>query len=204
MNIIPLQDVDLDDLAKELLAGKTIVYPTETSYGLGCSALDDSAVKNVFAIKRRQQTKTVLMVVPDVAMAQRYVLWSEDIDRLAETYWPGPLTIVAPVHPDAHFPDGIVRDGTVAFRVTSHPFASELSRAMNLPLVSTSANIAGEKSPYDITEVLAAFTRQEIQPDIVIDAGDLPERAPSTIVHVQEGNITVLRQGELVVEYPER
>ena len=119
---------------------------------------------------------------------------------LAEKYWPGPLTIVAPVHPDAIFPEGIVRDGTVAFRVTSHPFAVALSLAIDAPLVSTSANIAGEKSPYQITDVVTAFACQEAQPDIVVDAGDLPERAPSTIVKVENGYKEVLRQGELVID----
>ncbi len=200
MNIILQSDADPIALAAELKAGKTICYPTETTYGLGCSAFDEHAIAKVFAVKQRQRTKTVLMVVPDVAMARTYILWSPMMDELASKYWPGPLTIVAPVHPDAQFPPGIVRDGTVAFRVTNHPFASSLSEALGSPLVSTSANIAGGDSPYDVEDIKREFAGQEHQPDILIDAGILPERAPSTIVRVLPDRAEILRQGELIVE----
>ncbi|MFH0857750.1 MAG: L-threonylcarbamoyladenylate synthase [Candidatus Magasanikbacteria bacterium] len=200
MKLIPEQQVHISELIQELNNGAVIVYPTETCYGLGCDATNPEAVERLFQIKQRQQEKTVLVLMSDIAMAKEYVVWTSKLEELAERYWPGPLTVVSEALVDG-FPKGVVGDdGTLAFRVTSHPLAHDIVEALGKPFVSTSANIARMESPYDIQTVLDMYANTEMKPDIVIDAGNLPQRNPSTIVRVLNGQVQVLRQGELVVD----
>lgn len=201
MHIIPESQLNIDDIVTALNEGKTIVYPTETCYGLGCDAHNEEAVARLFAIKARQENKSMLVVVPDISMLFEYVVWHKRLQQIADRFWPGALTVVAQTHPDVSLPKGIVGPGnTIAFRVTSHPLASELSQRLGRPIVSTSANVASFESPYDMESVLAMYENSPHQPDIIIDAGALPHRSPSTVVKVSpQGKVDVLRQGEIIV-----
>lgn len=204
MQILKLSDVTPADIAVQLRKGKTVVYPTETCYGLGCDATNQDAVHKVFEIKKRQKQKTVLVIASDVSMIMDYVTWNPTLERIAQAYWPGPVTVVTHVSAGGALPEGIVReDNTIAFRVTNHPFAQELSAELGRPIVSTSANVAAEESPYDSDAVQKMFANNAAQPDIFIDGGALPHHAPSTIIRVDNDHIDILRQGEVVVSLDE-
>ena len=201
MNILPSDNLNISAIVSELEQGKTIVYPTETTYGLGCDATNEEAVNRIFDIKQRQREKSLLIIVPARDMMYEYIEHNPTIEKLANRYWPGPLTVVTHIKPDKKLASGVVRDdGTIAFRISSHPIAAELARKLGKPLVSTSANIAAQKSPYDSDEVTKTFQKQEIAPDIFINAGILPEKAPSTIVRVDGNRVTVLRQGDIIID----
>ncbi|PIZ95550.1 MAG: threonylcarbamoyl-AMP synthase [Candidatus Magasanikbacteria bacterium CG_4_10_14_0_2_um_filter_37_12] len=201
MQIIKQQNIDLGSIVDELKNGKVIVYPTETCYGLGCDATNPEAVAKVFQIKKRQHDKPVLVLVPTMSMMLYFVNWSPILAKIADFYWPGPLTAVVPLRPEVTLPSGVVgADKTIAFRVTDHFLASSLSDQLGVPLVSTSANIASYDSPYEIDRVFAMFERQEFRPDIIIDAGSLPHHSPSTVVRVGDNRVDVLRQGEIKVD----
>ncbi|MFA4831475.1 MAG: L-threonylcarbamoyladenylate synthase [Patescibacteria group bacterium] len=201
MQTIKQENLNLEEVVAALRAGQTIVYPTETCYGLGCDATNQSAVDRVFRIKQRQKDKTVLVVVPDESMVVEYIEWNETIEKLARRYWPGPLTIVAYARANTGLADGVVaKNGTAAFRVVDHPIASALSAGLGKPLVSTSANISSYESPYSFEKVADMFGGQEDQPDILIDAGELLAKSVSTVARVKKGSIQILRQGVVVVE----
>lgn len=186
-------------MVQALKKGQTFVYPTETCYGLGCDATNKKAVDAVFAIKKRQRNKSMLVMMADVAMAREYVEWNDALQQLADTYWPGPVTVVANAS-GAPLPQSLVaEDGTIAFRVTSHPIPHNISQMLGAPLVSTSANIASMESPYDIESVRAMYDGRQKRPDVIIDGGTLPERAPSTIVSLVNGGLNILRQGEVII-----
>lgn len=205
LNTISIDAPEAKDKALQVLReGGTLVYPTETCYGLGCSALNAEAVEKVFNIKVRAKDKPVLVIAHDVSVLMKYVEWNEEIEELARTYWPGPLTIVAPVKVDGDFmlAKGVIGENhTAAFRVTSHPFAASLAKELGGPIVSTSANIASYANPYDIEYIVQMFGGKEYTPDLIIDAGNLPHHSPSTIVRVEgDGTKTILRQGEIILE----
>lgn len=201
MKVIKDVESSISEIVDALKQGKSIVYPTETCYGLGCDATNVDAVARIFDIKKRQKDKPVLVVAGDIALMREYIEWNETLQQLADRYWPGPLTVVADVNLENILPAGVVGDdGTVAFRITNHPLAARLSEELGGPIVSTSANIASLESPYDIESVLHMFQDVDDQPDMVIDAGTLPHHSPSTIVRVEDGDITVLRQGEIVID----
>ncbi|MFA7314894.1 MAG: L-threonylcarbamoyladenylate synthase [Candidatus Magasanikbacteria bacterium] len=201
MNIISQNNLNVEQIVKELKNGATIVYPTETCYGLGCDAYNIEALNKIFQIKNRQKNKSVLVVVPDLAMILPDIEWNPTLQKLADKYWPGPLTLVVKIKNNCHLPAGVINeDGTIAFRVTDHYLATEISRQLNSPLVSTSANISEMDSPYDVESILKMFENSKVKPDLVIDAGTLPYQIPSTIVRFFEGKLEVLRQGKVVVD----
>jgi len=200
MKIIKLADIHIEEIVEELRRGATVVYPTETCYGLGCDATNQQAVDNIFKIKNRQAHKPLLVVADDPALIKKHVVWDETLTRIADIYWPGALTVVAQASDMCELAEGVrAKDNTIAFRITEHPLIQDLVQGLGAPLVSTSANIASHASPYDVREVLQMFEHKDDKPDILIDAGELPHQSPSTIIKVADGEITVLRQGGVIV-----
>lgn len=203
MVTISQSNLDIDSVVSALKSGQTIVYPTETCYGLGCDARNAKAVEKVVKIKQRRENKPFLVVVPDVAMAMEYLEWSPQLDEIASKYWPGALTVVGrlkdwKIEKLPRLADDVVaKDGTIALRVTAHPVAAALARALGRPLISTSANISGREPSYSAEEVIKMFENQSDQPDILLDYGDLPQNPPTTIVRVMGGEMEVLRKGSV-------
>src|SRR3989339_841173 len=154
-----------------------------------------------FEIKKRVGDKPLLVVVPDVAMAKKYLEWNATLDNLAKKYWPGALTIVGKCRKKIfgkNLVSGAVgKDNTVAVRVTAHPFLKLITEKLGVPLVATSANLADAGEIYDSAEAIKIFANLENAPDAIVDAGVLPKNLPSTIVSVVDDNIKVLRQGSV-------
>jgi len=200
MNIVQEDALAASEIVTQLQKGKTMVYPTETCYGIGCDARNQAAVEKIFTIKKRDPSKPVLVIAHDPSVMMNYVEWDETLDEIAEKYWPGPLTIVARTKKDCGLARGVIaEDNTIAFRITSHSLASSIAEELGGPIVSTSANIAGMEAPYDVARVQEMFGNEEHQPDIVIDGGELPNKSPSTIVKITDGSITIIRQGEIII-----
>ncbi len=200
MNIIS-DLVNLAVVVQALREGQIVAYPTETSYGFGCDATNHEAVNKIFTIKGREAGKPMLVVVAELEQIKPYIVWDERLENINKKYWPGPLTVVAQARLPIALADGIVSaDGWIAFRVTSNSIAKELAETLGKPLVSTSANMAGESPIYSAAEILAKFNLKNVQPDILIDVGDLPEVLPSTIIKLAPGRIEIIRQGAITVE----
>ena len=96
-----MERVNQTEAIKYLKSGKTVIFPTETCYGLGCDATNQSAVDRIFQIKGRRQDKPLLIVVPNVEMAKEYLEWTLLLEELAIKHWPGALTIVGKYPPSA-------------------------------------------------------------------------------------------------------
>jgi tRNA threonylcarbamoyl adenosine modification protein (Sua5/YciO/YrdC/YwlC family) len=200
MHIITGPEYDFDIVAHSIRNGGTVVYPTETCYGLGCDAFNVAAVKKVFSIKEREPGKPVLVLVADAEQAQLYVAWSDALEKITRMHWPGPLTVVADARNPGLWPrDVIGPDGTIALRVSSHPIAGALVKKIKTPLVSTSANRSGQKNNYSPAEIFSTIGQDLLQPDILIDGGTLLVQPPSTIVRVCDSSVTVIRQGSIII-----
>lgn len=178
--------------------GGVLVYPTESSYGIGCRADDVIAVGNVFAFKERPVDKTVLILVPSVEVAKRLVKWSDKIQQLVDAHWPGQLSIVAQATAEGKLlaPGVVAKDGTIALRMSPHPVAQALCEAVG-PLVSSSANKGSEPPCYTLEEIKKWLHKED---DIMIlDGGDLQRKKPSTVVRVNGGELTILRDGAVEI-----
>src|SRR5262245_49228077 len=164
-------DASIARAAAVLRAGGLVALPTETVYGLGASALDAAAVAKIFAAKGRPARNPLIVHVPDVASARALVEdWPETADRLAERFWPGPLTLVLRRRPLV--PDAVTAGGpTVAIRVPAHPVALALLHACGFPLAAPSANRSSRLSPTRAEHVLGDLADRI---DLVLDAGPTP------------------------------
>jgi len=186
----------LQEALHVLNEGGVIIYPTETSYGLGCDFYNKKAMAKIYKIKKRDQGKPLPVIVPDIITASYLVNFDDNSRRLALSHWPGPLTLVLPFKYckwQGHC------DDFLALRVSSHPFASELARNFGKPIVSTSANFQGAGNIYSGKKIKALFKGQA-QADLFINAGDLPETPPSTIIKFN-GKPEILRKGSLKINF---
>lgn len=199
-----LTECNLAQLVVNILDGQTVVFPTETTYGLGCDATNRAAVENIFKIKGRRPDKPLLVVVPTIEMAKKYLVWSPLIEQIATKYWPGPLTIIGEYQKSSSPADdlapGVVSsNGTLAIRVTAHLFVKSVVEKLGRPLVATSANISDTGELFSADDIIAQFKDRPFQPDIILNNGILPKHAPTTIVQVHADRFEILRQGELAV-----
>jgi len=187
-------DADLSPVVAHMRGGGVIAYPTETVYGLGGACTPD-AVSAVRALKRREGTKPLIALIEDEAMVQA-LRWNAAAKELAAIFWPGSVTLVLP-DPDEFFPEGVRngQTGTVGVRVSPHPVAARLVRALGGPLTSTSLNLPGEApvtSGEEAREILARLGAGDVW---LLDAGTLPPSAPSTVVDCSTDLPVVLREG---------
>lgn len=199
--------VNKEEALDYLQSGKSIVFPTETSYGLGCDATNQEAVDKIFKIKGRKSDKPLLIVVPTIEMAKECLEWSPLLEKLAKLYWPGALTVVGK-HPPTPLRGGtlcvlakgvVAGDGTVAVRVTNAEIPKYLSENLSKPVVATSANLANAGDIYDSAEIIKMYKGREWQPGVIVDSGILPTNLPTTIVSVVGGEVKVLRQGQIKI-----
>ncbi len=170
-----------------LRAGGLVVYPTDTLYGLGCNALDEMAVKKVFDVKGRSPEKPLPIAVCDMEMMGRYALINENAERIAKIFLPGALTVVLERRglPDV-LTAGLPR---VAVRIPKNNIALDLIRLAGFPITATSANVSGARPP-----ITAEETEEQLKVDLILDAGKLNSREPSTILDLT-GEPKVIREG---------
>ena len=184
----------------KVFVNSVFVYPTETCYGLGCNAMSEDLVRRIYSIKGRSFAKPLSWIVSDRKMAEDYVEFSEKARALAERLWPGGATLVLPLKKKYARIASAAADGCIGIRVSPHPFACEISRILQAPIVATSANVSGNGECYSIQEVSAQFANQVQKPDFAIDYGILPHTVPTTVARVLGDTVEVLRQGEIYVE----
>lgn len=188
----------LSKSARVLHRGGVIVYPTETSYGIGADATNKKAVQKVFLIKGREKGKPLSVLMASKAMAKRYTLLSQNALLLWNAFLPGALTLRVSPKLGARFPCARA-DGTVGIRVSSHPFAAALVRMYGKPITATSANFSDEPSLYDPKKIIAVFSKRYQRPELLIDAGALPKRPASTVVDCTGASVRLLREGPITV-----
>jgi L-threonylcarbamoyladenylate synthase len=195
------QEEVLNEAVDVLKDGGTVVYPTETAYGLGVDATNRAAVEKMYVTKRRNPQNTPGLIVSNFRMARSLAKIPRRLARLARNYWPGALTLVVPARPGTDLADNVIREnGTIALRISSDETARELTKRLGKPIVATSANVSGEPTCYTTSCVKRQFKTQDLRPDYYIEAGTLEERPPSTIVTQEDGQLRVLRAGPLEVQ----
>ncbi len=179
--------------AEALRAGQLVAFPTETVYGLGANALDASAVARIFEAKGRPANNPLIVHVPTVAEALPLVgHWPEEAARLAERFWPGPLTLVLPRA--LCVPDVVTAGGaTVALRVPAHPVAQALLRAAGVPVAAPSANRSNRLSPTSAEHVLRDLDGRI---DLVLDGGAAGS-IESTVLDLTTAPPRLLRPGTI-------
>lgn len=184
----------LDDALNALRTGKLVIMPTETVYGLAADASSPAAVAAVYEAKGRPSFNPLIAHVADLAAAERIAVFDDRARALAQAFWPGPLTIVAPAIEGGV--SDLARAGldTVAVRVPAHPLAQALLMAFDGPVVAPSANRSGRPSPTRFADAL-----EETGPSAAaaLDGGPCEVGLESTVVACLGGEVKLLRPGGL-------
>lgn len=186
----------IERAAEVLAAGGLVAFPTETVYGLGAVVTSDRAVARIFSAKGRPTANPLIAHVAEAATARPIAAFDERAERLAEAFWPGPLTLVLPLKVGG-IVSPLVTAGlsTLAVRLPSHPVARELLAAVGLPVAAPSANRSGRPSPTRAEHVAADFGEAV---DLILDAGPCPVGVESTVIDVSEPErALLLRPGGL-------
>lgn len=183
---------DIVRAGRLLRQGELVVFPTETVYGLGADATDADAARRIYEAKGRPSDNPLIVHIGNPCEAEKYAFVNDSFYRLAEAFWPGPLTVVLPVK------DSIPRTvtaglSTVALRCPSHPVARALLCAAGVPIAAPSANLSGSPSPTCARHVIEDMNGRV---SMIIDGGESEIGVESTIVKCNEdGSLTLLRPG---------
>ncbi len=177
----------IEKALKILNSGGTILYPTDTIWGLGCDATNTDAVKNIYNIKEREDHKSILLVVDSPAMIEEYVKKVPGIAQKLIAAATEPLTII---YPDASGLAGnlIAPDGSIGIRICQSGFCRDLIREFSKPLVSTSANISGMKHP-DNFESVDTRIKERVDYVCKVSQHHSSHPKPSSIIKIGEGNV---------------
>ncbi len=183
---------DLSRAADLLARGGLVAFPTETVYGLGADAGNDRAVARIFEAKRRPSFNPLIVHLADLEEVKALVKWNHLADRVAEAFWPGPLTLVLPLRDGAPV-SKLVTAGldTLAVRMPAAPVAQALLREIGGPVAAPSANLSGQISPTRAGHVLEGLTGRI---EAVVDGGPCSVGLESTILGLA-GPPTLLRPG---------
>lgn len=182
------------EAAKVMLSGGTVVFPTDTVYGLGCDATQESAIRKIFRIKNRKETNPLAIIVRDIAMAKKVANIDRRLEKALGLVWPGAITVV--LWKKYKLPEILTaKQQTIGLRIPDYKLTHLLAENMGRPFVATSANISGQPATNKISEVLAAFEKNFLKPDLVLDAGDLKCCEPSTVLDLSAAKPKITRIG---------
>jgi tRNA threonylcarbamoyl adenosine modification protein (Sua5/YciO/YrdC/YwlC family) len=186
----------LEAVASAFMRGSVVAFPTDTLYGLGCSLFDVAAVELIGKLKRRAPHHAYISLIPEPSQADGLALSVSPVARrLIRQFWPGPLSLIfvaAEIVPAAVRGDG----GTIALRCPKDVLSHALLMRFGGPVVSSSANLSGQRPAETAAEVVGYFGSQL---DLVLDGGPRRGGVPSTLVDVSGPRPKLLRRGELDV-----
>jgi L-threonylcarbamoyladenylate synthase len=201
MQILKLNWENFKEIVKittqSIKEGKVIICPTDTVYGLICDATNKKAVNKIFKIKKRPKNKPLPIFVKDLKTAKKLALINKNQGKFFKKAWPGKITVVLKRKEGKQI-YGIDKK-TIALRVPNYKLVNILLKKLKYPLIGTSANISGKPPLTKIKEVLKQFTlrrgsgQKKYQPDLVIDAGNLPKSRPSLVIDLTKEPPKILR-----------
>jgi len=179
--------------ALELLrAGNLVAFPTDTVYGLGADLFNPEAIEKLYQVKERAHLKAIPVLLSNPAALDQITSEMNVLARrLADQFWPGPLTLVVPVHP--RLPENLSPLPTIGVRMPNHPDALALLEASG-PLAVTSANLSGQENSLTAGQVYAQLAGRI---SIILDGGTTPGGSPSTVVDCTGPGPLILRSGPI-------
>lgn len=195
MKILKITRQNLKSIEKHALkvlkAGKIIICPTDTVYGLICDATNKKAVKKIFKIKKRPKDKPFPVFIKDIKSAKSLAYINKKQEKFLKSVWPGKITVRLKRKKTKIKIYGIDKK-TICFRVPEFKLLNDLLEKIKEPLVQTSVNISGFQSLRRIRDMVKEFRHKKYQPDLILDGGILKSKQ-STIIDLTSKDIKILR-----------
>lgn len=181
----------IEKICFSLEKGKTILYPTDTVWGLGCDATNEKAISKIYSLKNRSDSKALICLMKNIEMIENYVETIPDRAKKLITETKKPLTIIYPKAKNLA-PNLIAKDGSIAIRIPNHSLCIDMLTLFKKPIVSTSANPSGEKTPQSFDEITPNILEQV---DYVVNLQEKEATGiPSTLVKIEsDGSVVVIR-----------
>lgn len=183
---------DINNAIKIVKNGGIILYPTDTIWGIGCDATNEGAVKKIYKLKNREESKSMILLVYDEEMISNYV--RKPSEKLL-SFLSSQLKPTTAIFKNAkNLPSIIIgKDGSIGMRITKDKFCKKLIQGLKKPLVSTSANISGEAFPKNFLEVSERI-KNGVEYIVQHRQNDFSKKAPSSIIKLnEEGKIEIIR-----------
>jgi L-threonylcarbamoyladenylate synthase len=191
-----ISENDFNTILAVLRRGGVIGFPTDTAYGLGADPFNESAIKRIFEIKKREETKPILLLVDSIRMTESVSRPPIVFYRLARQFWPGPLTVILPASPLLSA-KVTAATGTIGLRWPAAEFATSLVTRFGRPITATSANRSNMASAVTCDEVRSQLGTSL---DVLIDGGMLPARGGSSLLDLVSDPPVLLREGPVSFE----
>lgn len=186
---------DIQKAADVLKNGGILIFPTDTAYGIGCRIDNEKAVERLFEIKGRDFAKAVPVLVGSLEMAKSYAHFQPEVYNLTKKYWPGGLTLILPSI-SKHISPLIQKNGTIGLRMPDKKVILKIISLVGVPIIGTSANFAGEKTPYSFEELDQNIVNKV---DFVLQ-GICEKGLSSTVLDVSTEPWRILRQGPVTIK----
>ena len=187
---------ELDHAADILMSGGTVIFPTDTVLGLGVHAFKKDAIEKIYEIKGRDRNKPINILISDIDKLASLVEPLNKIEeKLAETFWPGPLTLILKLkESNINLYNFTKSDGTIGIRIPKSEIAREIIRKSGGIVATTSVNLSGDEPAILVSEI-NPIIKEKV--DYIINQNESSTREPSTVVKVDDETINILRQGAL-------
>ncbi|MFH1392141.1 MAG: L-threonylcarbamoyladenylate synthase [bacterium] len=163
--------------------GGSVVYPTDTVFGLGVNALDQDAIRRLYKIKNRLMNRPVPIIVADIKTAKKLAYIDKKVEKILQAVWPGAVTVVLQKR----------GGGTIGLRIPNHPVPIQL--AQKFPITGTSANLSGQETCKNILEIQRQFQNHHPKPDLILDLNGEIKNQPSTVLDLTSSKPKILRVG---------
>lgn len=194
---------NLEEIADGIKNGKTVVFPTETVYGIAANALDEIACEKIFKIKNRPDNKALIVLISNYDILEKIVNPVSKLERkLMKAFWPGALTIILEKNKECNI-SNVVTAGknNIGVRMTSGKIAKLLVEKSGVPIVAPSANLSGNPTGTKIDRIIEELGDRV---DYILDCGDIENGKESTIIKVENEKIIILREGKITKEELEK
>lgn len=181
------------EVVEVLHRGGVAAYPTDSIYALGCAIEAREAIERIYRAKQMHKSRRLALICPDLSTASEFAIFSQTAFRLAQRVFPGPFTLVMPATRNVPRTLTDSKRRTVGIRITSHPIAQAIAKALGRPLLTTSAIAADTGEPCrDADEIIDVFGKHI---DVVVDAEQTPAE-PSTVIEIDGDEVTLIREGQ--------
>jgi len=192
--ILPCNDTGIKQAYETIQKGGTVVFPTDTVYGIGCDPRNQDAINKIYKIKGREKIKRLPVLAYSKKDIANIAFFDEISEKIADKFWPGPVTLILRIK-DKKIEKALDLKDKIAVRVPNHSCVLALLEKCRL-LVGTSANFSGESSFSDSKEVASKFSGY----DILLDGGQISNSYESTIVEVVNNELKIVREGKIKME----
>lgn len=192
-----IDEKELNEVIEILKNNGVIIFPTETVYGIGGNALSNEVIDKVYNAKNRPRAKAVNIMVSNKNEIKKYAEITSNLEqKIIDEFLPGPLTIILKKKPNfgTYFTAG---NDTIGVRIPNHRIVNSILNEIDFPIIAPSANISGEPSGVEATDIIKDFDGKV---DAIIDGGKANQGLSSTIVKVIDNEIMILREGKITKE----